>query len=193
MLSRRLLFALCLIATPAPADDPAPWQTATAIVKTADADAIKSGIPGVRSHVADLEKALADGVASFPPKPGPDCKFTLLVDGQAESLVALMTGAKASMAAGTGCQSMAIVTAANPYPEIGLLLALHYNEARQPQDALRVIDTTFKLKPVQGAFVGAHDAGLLSEQAASYVLLKRWSDALASQDAALLASQSDRD
>lgn len=184
MLSRHLLFALCLITTPAFADDPPAWQTATMAARAADADAVKTGLMGIKPHVADLEKALADGVASFPPKPGADGKRVVLVDGQAESLLALIAASKAGQST---------VTVANPYAEIGLLLALYYNEAHQPDDALRVIDVTFKLKGVQDAYVGLHDAKLLTEQATAYEAQKRWSFALASADAALKAAQNDAD
>ena len=62
------VLALTLLwASTATAED-APWVTAAALVKTADADVAKSGIAGVAPHVVDLEKSLADGLAAFPPK-----------------------------------------------------------------------------------------------------------------------------
>ena len=179
-----VVLAFLFLARPAAADDPPFWQKATEAAKSADADVVKSGLAGIGPHVAELESALADGVANFPPKPGPDGKAIALVDGPTESLMVLMTAAS---------KHQDTAALASPYPEIGLLLALYYNEAHQPQEALRVFDITFKLKPVQGAFVGLHDAGLLREQAATYEVLKRYDEALAAADAALKASQNDRD
>lgn len=157
---------------------------ATTLMKAADADIARSGLAGIPPHVAELEKALADGAADFPPKPGTDGKAIALTDGTAETLMAMIAYSN---------QKQAAVAIPSPYPEIGLMLAIQYNQVRQPQEALRVIDAVFKLKTVKDAFIGAHDAALLSEQAAAYVLLKRWSDALASQDAGLKAAQNDRD
>lgn len=182
-MARRFLFALCLLAMPAFADD-APWVAATALVKDVNTDIVKGGIHGIDSHVPDLEKALADGMAGYPPEPGANGQAVVLTDGPAETLLALAAAAK---------QKQATTAISNPYADVGLMLALYYNEMRRPQEALRVIDTTFRLKPVQGAFVGAHDAGLLTEQATAYEALKRWSDGLASADTALKASQTDRD
>lgn len=176
--------AFLFLVPPAAADDPPFWQKALDAAKSADADVTKAGLAGIGPHVAELESALADGTANFPPKPGADGKVIALVDGPTESLMVLM------VAAG---KHQTTTAQASPYPEIGLLLALYYNEQHQPQEALRVFDTTFKLKPVQGAFVGLHDAALLREQAATYETLKRWNEALASADAALKASQNDRD
>lgn len=185
MLSRRLLFALCLcLTTPALADDPPAWRAAGAVASATDDDVRKSGLQGIGPHVPDLEKALADGTADFPPKPGADGKAIVLVDGPTESLLAMMAAAK------DGKGSIAI---ANPYAEIGLLLTLYYNEIHRPEDALRVSDITLKLKPVQGAFVGTRDASLLTERATAYQALKRWEEGLATDDMALKASQNDRD
>ena len=183
MTARRFFLVLCLLATPALADDPA-WVTATALVRTADADVQKSGLAGIGSHIPELEKAMSDGAADFPPSPGADGKAIVLVDGPAEALLALAAAAN---------KHQDTVAHPSPYPEIGLLLALYYNETKKPEEALRALEATFKLKAVTGAFVGLHDASLLTEQAASYDSLKRWSDALASADAALKASQNDRD
>jgi tetratricopeptide (TPR) repeat protein len=184
MLSRRLLFAFCLLVTPALADDPAPWQAATAVMKAADADAAKSGVPGIAAHLAELEKAMADGAANFPPKPGADGKRIVLTDGPTETLAALMAAANAKQAT---------TALPSPYPEIGLMLAIYYSQMHRPQDALQIIETTFRLKPVPDAFLGLHDAGLLTEKATAYQALKRWDEGLATADQALKASMNDRD
>jgi tetratricopeptide (TPR) repeat protein len=174
------LASMLFVATPAFAT----WQDAQKVVAAADADVIKNGIKGIESHVADLEKALAEGATEFPMKTGVEGTVMVLTDGPAENLLVLMTAAGKKQAA---------ATTANPYPEAGLLLALYYNEQKKPDEALRVIATTLERQPIAGANVGAHMAGIFSEQAFAYNMLKRWDDSLAAADAGLKASQNDRD
>src|SRR6185312_3285783 len=114
---RGVVLAFLFLACPAAADDAPFWQKATDAAKSADADVVKSGLAGIAPHVAELESALADGVANFPPKPGPDGKAIVLVDGPSESLMVLMAAAS---------KHQTTTALASPYPEIGLLLALYY-------------------------------------------------------------------
>lgn len=174
---------LILSMSPAFAADPA-YVQAGVVVRAADADAAKSGIPGIASHVPDLEKALADGAADFPPKPSGNGQMVMLTDGPAEALMAMMTAAN---------QKQGSVAIQNPYPEAGLLLAVYYNEVGKPDDVLRIVNITLQREPVAGMNIGAHMPALFQEQGVAFAALKRWEESLAAGDAELKAANSDKD
>lgn len=185
-LSLRSAFAACLLlgfSSSAFAEDPG-WMKAGALIGATIADVQKSGPDGMKAHVPELEAALAAGAGEFPPRVSPDGKLVILVDGPTEELVA--QGVKAP-------DEITILTAPNPYPQIGLMLAFYYNEADQPMEALRVIAAATQLSSMAQLHLGARLASLLTESAAAYVTLKRWDESLGAADAALEASQTDQD
>ncbi len=149
----------------------APWQKAEAVVRATDADIAKGGIQAIRSHVPELETALASGRQAFEPNSG-----VVLTDGPAETLAALV-GASAS-----GRQVAAL---RNPYPAVGFFLGTYYNETGRPDEALRALDAGLKLSPLPGADLGDSVPLLLAEPGAALSALKRYSDSLANFDRAL--------
>jgi tetratricopeptide (TPR) repeat protein len=179
-----------VLAAPTALDTPAapaanePWMQAGALIATTIADVQKSGGDGMKAHVPELEAALAAGAELFPPQVTPDGKLVILVDGPTEAVVA--QGLRPP-------DNIAIMTAPNPYPQIGLMLAFYYNEAGRPQDALRVIDATIKLSALSELHLGAKLSALLTESSAAYVTMEHWGESLVAADAALEASQTDPD
>lgn len=171
---------LCLTVMPAFAADPA-YMRADAVVRETNADVQKSGVSAIAAHLADMEKALADGASDFTPSAPTG---VVLVDGPMETVLAMAD------AAGKGRSVSAIQ---NPYPLLGFMLAFYYNDIGKPQDALRVIAITLQREPMPGNHVGARMASLFTEQATAFDNLKRWSDALAAGDAGVKASQNDKD
>src|SRR5579872_1557934 len=129
------LFAALLWTLPAAAQPDvapgagAPWVKAAAAAKDTEVDLQKTGVLGVKAHIDDLENALSEGVKIFPPAPAPDGTVTLLTDGSTETLAATTAAAESGKNA---------VAVANPYPRIGLYLAVYYDEIGKPEDALRV-------------------------------------------------------
>jgi tetratricopeptide (TPR) repeat protein len=176
--------ALAAPTPPAPAVANEPWIQAGALIAATIADVQKSGGDGMKAHVPELEAALAAAAELFPPQVTPDGKLVILVDGPSEAVAV------------QGLQppdEITVMTAPNPYPQIGLMLAFYYNEAAQPQEALRVIAATIKLSALSQLHLGSRLASLLTESAAAYVILERWGESLDAADAALQASQTDPD
>lgn len=178
-----LAFLICAAAalSPAGAQTP-PWISAAQTARATGADIQRLGIRGIESHVPELEKALAEGAAAFPPKAGADGKTVMLVTGPVEALAAMALAAS---------QKVAAVAVDNPYPTVGVLLMEFYVEAGRPEDALRVQAATLRLRLTNAA--GPADAALFTETAAAYTRLHRWDEALGASDTALKASQNDRD
>jgi tetratricopeptide (TPR) repeat protein len=163
----------------------APWDRANALFLSTVTAMQKSGPDSVRTRLPELEAALADGAGAFPPQVDEEGKLTLLIDGVTEAAMVQGLTRPEDVAA--------IVTAPNPYPRIGLMLAFYYNDADRPQDALRVIAAAMKLSPMANLHAGAQLSALLSESATAYVILQRWPEALEAAQDALEVSQTDPD
>ena len=179
------LAAALLLAIPAASAAEAPWDRANALFLATVTDMQKNGGDGVASRVPALEAALAEGAGVFPPQVDEEGKLTLLVDGGAEA--AMVQG----LAPAEDIKS--IVTAPNPYPQIGLMLAFYYNDAGRPEDALRVAAAAMGMSPMANLHAGARLSALLSESAAAYVALRRWPESLEMAQGALEVSQTDPD
>jgi tetratricopeptide (TPR) repeat protein len=162
----------------------APWDRANTLFMATVAEIQKNGEDGIRTRLPELEAALVDGAAAFPPRVDAEGKLTILIDGVTEA---------AMVQSLTPPQDITIVMVPNPYPQIGLMLAFYYNEAGRPQEALRVIAAAIKLSAMADMHRGARLAALLTESAAAYVTLQRWPDSLAAAEAALQASQTEQD
>jgi tetratricopeptide (TPR) repeat protein len=145
-----------------------PWTQAAEEVRATEADIAKAGIQGIQPHIENLEKTLIEGAMSFPPPRAADGRETMLVDGQVETLAALVHAASAKRNA---------VAVFNPYPSAAFYLALYYNEVHKPDEALRAIDAGMKLSTAEGLEFGAHMTVLYGEQAAAFEQLKRFQDA----------------
>jgi hypothetical protein len=156
-----------------------PWQRAQAVVNATVNDVAKNGIRAIGSHVTALEEALSRANRPFgdmPPQTG-DC--TVLVDGQAENLGALLaaTGAR-------DCRRT--TTVANPYPSVSFFLGTYYNEIGKANDALRALDAGLALPtPLPGSTLGQMRPNLISERGAALISLKRWPEALADYESGL--------
>ena len=183
MACRSLLFAACLLATAAFADDPA-WLQATAVAQATGTDlSAARSLQAIGPHTEALEKALADGATAPPPPPTPDGKTVFLTDGPVEALEAMGEAAQARHDA---------VARPNPYADITLFLALYYNEVHRYDDALRVIAAGLKL--AHTPTLGAHLPHLFSERATAYAQLRRFDEALATYDTAMtLAADTNAD
>ena len=159
-----------------------PWDSASAVVAATEADLAKSGILGIRTHVADLEKALATANDAFEAAHMPGTTMYVLTDGQSETLAALLIAAGKGKSGG----AQQVVAIANPYPKISFYLGSYYNETRRPADALRVLNAGLALPRAfpDGEF-GEMRPALLSERGATFLSMKRWDEALATYDDAL--------
>jgi tetratricopeptide (TPR) repeat protein len=178
------LAAALLLTISAAAAAEAPWDRANALFVATVAEMQKSGADGIKARLPELEAAFAEGATVFPPRVDGEGKLTLLIDGVTEA--AMVDGLMPPA-------DVTIVTAPNPYPQIGLMLAFYYNEAGRPQDALRVIAKAVGMSPMANLHRGARLSALLTESAAAYVTLQRWPESLDAAEAALEVSQTDPD
>ena len=181
MTARHFLFALCLLAAPALADDPA-WMEARNAAQATGASVVaaRGNLRAIGPHAAELEKALADGAAAPPPSPAPDGRVIVLTDGATETMMAMAQAAKG----GAGAAAVP-----NPFPDVTLYLALYYNEIHRYDDALRVIEAGLKLATTPN--MGAHLPRIFTERATAYAGLKRFDAALASCEAGLTLASND--
>ena len=108
-----------------------PWESAAATLKATEADLKTGGILGVRSHVDDLEQALAQAGQSFGPGAFDQGTAYLMVDGPTETLMALLSAAGAKNPDPKVQKSVAII---NPYPMISFYLGSYYNETGRSAD-----------------------------------------------------------
>ena len=181
MACHNLLFAVCLFATTALADDPA-WMQASAVAQATGADvlAARGSLLAIGPHADALERALADGATAPPPGTAADGKVLVLTDGPVESLMAMGAAIKSQQNA---------VAQPNPYPDIALYLALYYNEVHRYDDALKTIAAGVALAHTPN--LGLHLPKLFTERATAYAGLKRFDEALASCEAGLTLAAAD--
>jgi tetratricopeptide (TPR) repeat protein len=159
-----------------------PWESAAATLKATEADLKTGGILGVRSHVDDLEQALAQAGQSFGPGAFDRGTAYFMADGLTEMLLAMTSAAAAKDPDPKVHKSVAI---ANPYPTISFYLGSYYNEIGRPADALRVLDAGLALPTVMGLGQGEHRPYLMSERGAALIGLKRMPEALTAYDEGL--------
>ena len=158
-----------------------PWDRAGAIARATEADISKGGIRAIRTHVADLEDALAHANEGYGAASASTNPAYVLTDGPAEALAGLLLAQKSNAA--PGVQTVAIP---NPYPIVSFFLGTYYNEVGMSQDALRVLDAGLALPtPIMGSDMGQTRPLILSERGIALAALKRWDDSLASYDRAL--------
>lgn len=159
-----------------------PWVADQELAKTVWADIQSGGILGVASHVAEMEKALANARQSIDAARANKDPSFVLTDGTTDVLIQL-----AAAATDKSRGAVRVVAVDNPYPTIAFFLGSYYNEIGKFDDAVRVLDEGLASSGAldMGIGVGAHEPALLSEKGAALVGLKRWADALAAYDAAM--------
>src|SRR5262245_49558540 len=158
-----------------------PWDKAGAIARATDADISKGGLRAIRTHVADLEDALAHANEGYSAASASTNPVYVLTDGPAEAVAALLLAQKSNAA--PGVQTVAIP---NPYPIVSFFLGTYYNDIGMPEDALRVLDAGLALPtPIMGSDMGQTRPLILGERGVALAALKRWDDSLASYDRAL--------
>jgi tetratricopeptide (TPR) repeat protein len=151
-----------------------PWDKDTKTINATISDVHKTGMSAVGAHVADLEKALAGAKHSFEvAAAGEGTKVYQLIDDTDDAIVPPNTKDK---------NGKLIVTAINPYLEIGFFLGSYYDQIGKPADALRVLDASLALP---GSDKNSHASDLQAERGAALGSLKRWDESLAAYDTAL--------
>jgi tetratricopeptide (TPR) repeat protein len=156
-------------AASARSEAPRPWQDAGAVVSATEADVQKNGARAVASHIADLEKTLADAPQYYHDMPASDGRIYRLADGPTETLGVLLEGV---------ASKQGVIAIRDPYPAASYLLGFYYNDVGRPQDALRVLDLGLALPTAGGRALGRHRPHLISERGSALALLKRWPEAL---------------
>ena len=167
-------FVLGLLSAASPvarAGDALAYQAATALARATFANTQSGGIPAVKSHAADIERALIGGREIIDDAAA---HGTILTDGGGESLGAMEIASK---------DGKSVVAVPNPYPFLALYLGSYYNEVGRPEDALRVLTLGLSLF-VRGGNppLGRHWAALMSERGVALDALKRFDEALAGYD-----------
>ena len=172
------LFAALVLALPARADD-TPWAKPQAVLDATQADFAKNGILSVAEHAPALAQALESGNVAPVTVGG---TIYVPADGSADSLVAVMIGAKDH-------PSAHVVAVANPYPLISLYLGSYDNEIARSEDALKALDRGLALC----SMLAEHRVLVISERGAALMALKRWPEALADyEDGLKLAGLDDK-
>jgi tetratricopeptide (TPR) repeat protein len=154
-----------------------PWDSALVIVRATEADLAKGGLPTVRTHVVDLERALAGADDAFRAAQASSNPRYVLTDGPTETLGATLFAAADGNRAGRA----GVVAVPNPYPAASFYLGSYYNEVRRPADALRVLDIGLAFPGSRGESIPL----LTIERGAALSGLMRWQDSLANYDRGL--------
>lgn len=155
-----------LLTTGAYADGATPWVDDTRLKDQVTADIQHSGILGVESHVADIERVLAAAKQSFAQAHDAG---VFLSNGGSDIMQSVLMMSK---------ENRNISVAQNPYPLLALYLGSYYNENRRSEDALRILD--LGLGAEQSTF-----SGLIAERGAALNGLKRFDESLANYDEGL--------
>jgi tetratricopeptide (TPR) repeat protein len=158
-----------------------PWDSALVIVRATEADLATGGLPTVRTHVVDLEQALASADDAFRAAQASSNPRYVLTDGQTEAVAAPLLAA----ADGNRAGRTAVVPVPNPYPRASFFLGSYYNEVRRPADALRVLDIGLALPTAFPGSRGETIPLLTIERGAALSGLMRWQDSLANYDRGL--------
>lgn len=169
------------------ADDAQPWVADAALVTSVWSDVHSGGIRAVEPKLAQMEQALARGPAAIAQAGAQTDPRVFLVDGAAESLILLggLAGSTQDTFKGR------TVAAANPYPQIGLLLGSYYDEIGKPQEAVRVLDAGLAASMAPDMHLGETVSNLDAERGVALAALRRWPESLASYDAGLEAASDD--
>jgi tetratricopeptide (TPR) repeat protein len=158
-----------------------PWDSALVIVRATEADLAKGGLPTVRTHVVDLERAVAAADDAFRVAQASSNPRYVLTDGQTEAVAAtLLAAADANRPGRTE-----VLAVPNPYPRASFYLGSYYNEVRRPSDALRVLDIGLALPTALPGSQGETVPLLTIERGAALSGLMRWQDSLANYDRGL--------
>lgn len=170
-----------------------PWEQATALEKTALADFRSSGFAGVKPHVEEIEKALAEADAAIIPDKASDGPVYVLTDGMMDSIIALAV-AGTMVKKDPALKGRSIVAVHNPYPGLAVILGAYYSETGRFADAVRVLERGMALEAVRDLGMGEHMPLLATERALSLARLGRLEEALTAYDEALkLAAAGDTD
>lgn len=175
-----LLSLFLLIGTPmamAAEESLGPWSTAKATLDDAIQNIPSKGLTSIAPHAQALEAAMVEGLRFY----GPDARAP---DGNAIELTdGIAAAALATTQAAARKQSLTVIN--SPYPMISLILALYYNEIKQPEKALTAIATGIQLTPPASLAAGETMPALYGEKAAAFAQMKRWADGAAACEAGL--------
>jgi tetratricopeptide (TPR) repeat protein len=142
----------------------------------------KGGLARVEPLAPAMQKAVSEADVCFPSVTNPDDTVTILADGSAESLMALLSIAATNEKTGKKVKGSAQL---NPFPQIAFILGSYYNEIGKPQDALRVLDRGLSLSPFPSERLGELVLLLIAEKGAALNALKRFEDAVQNYDEGL--------
>ncbi|MFI4975608.1 MAG: tetratricopeptide repeat protein [Caulobacterales bacterium] len=161
----------------------APWSRAKAAVDATESDIRTGGILAVRNHLADLEQALAAAPRPAPQMQVIDGRAYVLVDGQAQALLATLTASAAPQPAGDAPRE--VVAVDDPYLMVSFYLGSYYNEVGQSSDALRVLDAGLAIEPRGWTLAGSHHVAIVTERGAAHIASHNLIEALADYDGGL--------
>lgn len=181
-----ILLALAL-AAPAGAQTkagppPLAWNDDYHLAETMIPQLQRDGVKAVAPYAQTIEAALKRAPAYFPDGLVANGKRYMMVDGKAETEIAM---ARAKILAKSDGTTLPAETLDNAYAFLGHELGVYYDEIGKFEDGVRVLDQTLALSPDPAARKGETMGGMLIEKSFALTELKRYDEALSVCDEAL--------